>query len=726
MAEMISLTVDGKALRVVGVSGREAVGELFRLQAHVVDDVDAPVSLVGKSFSLKMTTRCDKDPLVVTGIVVRVEATYLRGTTDLSIELGPDVAVLAHGQASRVHVAMTASDVMKEVLSRAGFGDVQIKTSGSLPERPTTAQYRESDWEFLRRVGAEDGLFSVITHGDASTLSFADDSTKATSAGQRLLHRLNMGVEAKEPWVSDVEIHTAVKPQAARLRDRNPEKPKLALDESTKEGAGAHEVMVWPGRFMAVADGTARAGKVLEGLRADRLVVRGVTGSLLVRPGMIFEIDEAVLPGALTKLFCVSVELEMSDVERDAYRARFTAVPATVRYRLPWSPAPRASLGPEPTKTCGANGQEIDADASARVFAQPLWDREGAHDEKSSARLRTAQVALGHSMAIPRIGWPMLTATFDGDVDRACTVGLLFDGKHRPPYKLPDEMTRTAWQTLTTPSDDTLSEISFDDKADAELIKVAAARDMNVTIGDNEARTVGNRHVLSVEKDRTVKVSADHKLTVTKQQETTVKGDETTSVEGSRSITVKGKETVTVGGSRKEDVTKARTVDVGKSRTLKVGASMKSTAKKSLTREVLKKLSATASGAWTTQADGGLVIVTKGDGTETVAGTYAQTAKEGIQTLVKGDLSDTVAAAASVTAQGSVGDSAKGKMKVTVGAAMTATAPGIEIVAESEITIACGPSTIKITSSEVSIKAPTIAVAGPVIASSGAQVKHNP
>ncbi len=726
MARPLSLKVDGAELRVAGLSGREAVGELFRLRARVITDVEEPAKLVGKPFELELSTRCDADPLRITGIVVRVEGTHARGAMELALDLGPDVEVLAHGRASRVHLAMTSSDIVKKTLSLGGFGDTTIKTSGSLPKRPTTTQYRESDWEFALRIAAEDGLFPIITHGDATELSFTDDSTKATSAGPPLLHSTHTGLDAKTPCVTDVEIRSVVKPQSARLRDRDPEKPKLALDESKKDGAGAHEVMVWPGRFAVAADGAARAGKVLEALRADRVIVSGVTGSLRIRPGMIFEIEEALLPTGLRKLFCVSVELETSESELEAYRARWTAVPADVRYRLPWSPAKRAALGPETTQICGAKGQEIDVDASARVFAQPLWDRDGKKDEASTARIRTAQVALGHSMAIPRIGWPMLAGTFDGDIDRAWTVALLYDGKHRPPYKLPDEMTRTAWQTLTSPSDDTLSELSFDDKADAELIKVAAARDMNVAVGDNEARTVGNRHVLTVEKDRTVKVGADHKVTVAKQQETTVKGNETTTIDGSRSITVKGKESVSIGGSREEEVTSERTVDVGKARKLTVGASMKATAQKSLTREVLKKLSATAAGAWTTQADGGLVVVTKGDGTETVAGAYTQNAKEGIQTLVKGDLSDTVAAAATVTAQGSVGESAKGKMKLTVGAAMTATAPGIEIVAESEITIACGPSTIKITSSEVAIKGPTVAIAGPVIASSGAQVKHNP
>ena len=96
-----------------------------------------------------------------------------------------------------------------------------------------------------------------------------------------------------------------------------------------------------------------------------------------------------------------------------------------------------------------------------------------------------------------------------------------------------------------------------------------------------------------------------------------------------------------------------------------------------------------------------------------------------MQMLVKGDLKDTISAAHAVTAKGSVGESAKGKMKLTVGAAFNGTAPSIEIVAESEIAIVCGGSTITIKGSEIAIKTAALAVTGPIVSSNGATVKHN-
>jgi type VI secretion system secreted protein VgrG len=475
---------------------------------------------------------------------------------------------------------------------------------------------------------------------------------------------------------------------------------------------------------------TARAKRSLEALRATRLVVTGESQSLALRCGKIFEIEESSdtnktpLPEQLRRLFCIALEWTMN-IDGSAV-VQFTAVPKTTPFRLPLRPGKRVALGAETAFVRGASGQEVDADEHARVFAQPPWDRVGKNDDTCTIRSRVGQAALAHSMAIPRIGWSTLVGHHDGDVDRPWVMARLVDGTHPPPYKLPDNMTRTSWQTLTSSSDGTLSEIVFEDKRDAEQIIVNAARDLAVTIGDNEARTIGNRHVLEVTENHSVTIEADDKLTVTKDQKTTVKGAEATTIDGSRSITVKGREEASVGGTRTEKAKAARTFDVGKKRTLTVGGTMETAAKKGLTREVLKKHSLTAAGAWSTQSEGGLVVTTKGDADETVAGARTSNGKGGVQTLVKGDLDDTVAAAHAVTAGGSVGESAKGKMKLTIGAAMTATAPQIEIVGDSEITITAGGSTITIKSGEVSVKAATLAVAGPLIASNGAQVKHNP
>ncbi|MBX3222295.1 MAG: type VI secretion system tip protein VgrG [Labilithrix sp.] len=718
-----TLTVDGRTLPSGAAVGHEAVGEHFRIRIRAHGDDDKPVDLVGKDFTLKIETRTG-DALEIAGIVVSASSTYAGGAQLLDLELGPEAELLGHGQGSHVYLAESPVDVAKAVLSRAGVGQARWSVGSTPATRPYTAQYRESDWAFIERITREEGLYFFYDHDGGTTLVFADDSTSAPAVDGAFFHRTHHGTTSPERWVSTLASRTVSTTNAFSTRDRDPLKPKLDVSATSKEGDGKLEIYAWPGRVATAGAAAARAKASLEALRARRLLITGTSDSPALRCGKLFEIEEGSVAPALEKLFCIALDWTIGEDGR--FHVRFTAVPKATPFRLAERRAARAALGAETAYVRGATGQEIDADEHARVFTQPIWDRGGKKDDTCSTRARVGQPALARSMAIPRIGWGMLVGHHDDDVDRPWVMARLVDGTHPPPYKLPDNLTRTSWQTLTSPSDGTHSEIVFEDKRDAEQIDVRAARDMAVEIGDNEARTVGNRHVLEVAENRTVKVDADDKLTVTKDQTTSVKGAETTTIEGSRSITVKGKEEDSVGGKRTEKTKADRTLDVGKKRKLTVGGAMSAKSKTTFTREVLKKHTVTVGAAWTTQADGGLVTTTKGDSEETIAAARTQNGKEGMQTLVKGDLKDTIAAAHAVTAKGSVGESAKGKMKLTVGAALTATAPAVEIVAESEITIACGGATITIKSSEVSVKAPTLAIAGPLISSSGAQVKHNP
>jgi type VI secretion system secreted protein VgrG len=720
----IAFTVDGRSLVATDVAGRELVGEHFRVQVRAVGDDDKPADLVGKDFELSVKARRGEE-LKLTGIVVGASSTYTAGEQVLTIDLGPEAELLDHGQGSRVYLAMTAVVIGKDVLARAGVAAATWTLAGTAPSRPYTAQYLESDWAFLARLLGEEGIYAFYAHGSEGTkLTFANDSTKAEHVAGAFHHRMHHGTVAAEKWVASLALRASATSNAFATRDRDPLKPKLALAGKATAGDAKLEVYAWPARLASDGDVSARAKTSLEALRARRVVMTGESDSPSICCGKIFEIDEGSFAAALRKLFCIGVEWRAT--AEDPFHLTFTAVPADVPFRPAHRPAARTALGAETAYVRGASNQEIDTDEHARVIVQPTWDRDGKKDDSCSIRSRVGQASLARSMAIPRIGWGMLVSHLDGDVDRPWVMARLVDGTHPPAHTLPANMTRTSWQTLTSASDGTLSQVVFEDKKGAEQILVHAARDMVVEVGDNEARVVGNRHVLEVGADRTVTTDADEKLTVTKDQKTTVKGDETTTIDGSRSITVKGKEADSVDGNRTEEAKKDRTTDVGEKRTLTVSGAMSVKSKKGLTREILKKLTASSGAAWSTSADGGIVVTTKGDSKESVTGARTQNGKTGMQLLVKGDLKDTISAAHVVTVKGSASESAKGTMKLTVGAAFNGTAPSIEIVAESEISIVCGGSTITIKGSEVSIKTAALAITGPLVSSDGATVKHNP
>lgn len=722
----IQLTIDGRDFAAQSASGREAVGEHFRIEVQAVGKNDKPADFVGKTCTFTLQTR-DDDKLAIHGIVRRAGGSYGRGGQLLSFEIGPAVEILTLGQDTRVFLDQSTGDIVADVLSRGGFAsgsDFTAPPAGGT--RAYTTQYREDDWSFVDRLLREEGVVWFYEHGaDATKLVFLEDSTKAESLGDwphRLVHG---GAAAHLKWVSALSARTVTATTKYTTNDRDALKPALDLTAST--GDGDLEVYAWPARNLTEAGVKKRAKVALETLRADRVRIHGEAASFELRCGKLVTVTESTtLPEAYADLFVVAVDWTMGG--DGAFSATFDAIPKATPFHLPALPAARVPLGPETAFVRRAEGEEITVNDAGAAFAQPVWDRLGPKTQAATIPQRVGQIALDRSLALPRIGWTTLIGHHDDDMDRPWIMARLVDGTHPVPYKLPDNMTRTSWQTLTSGADGEhpFSEIVFEDKGGSEQLVVHAAKDMTVEIGDNEARTVGNRHVLEVTGDRKVTVDADDKLTVTKDQTTTVKGTETSTIDGNRSLTIKGKEEVTVSGARNEKAKADRTLDVGGNRKVTVSATMKTTAKKAFTREIVGKHAVSTAATWLTQVDGGLTLTAKGDGEETVAAARTSNGKEGVETIVKGDFTDSVAAAHTVTSKGSAGESAKGKMKLTVGAALTAIAPEIEISAESEITIACGGATITIKSSEVAVKAPLLAITGPMVVLDGAQVKHNP
>lgn len=717
-----TLSIDEKDYPLLACSGREAIGEHFRIDARALGHDIPPSELLGKAFTLTLTPGASTE-MTIEGVVLRARSTIHMGTEELTLTLGPAHQLLSYGQSSAVFLKKTAKDIVDAVLSGAG-APAATWSAATPPVREYSAQYRESHFDFLDRITREDGVYWFYDHDASSALTFADDASKAESVSGTFFHRRAHGVRSPEAWVSQLTSKAIARTEKLTTRDYDPQRPKLELGGDGSADAGKREIYEWPAATSDAADAKKRATSGLEALRARILVVRGRSDRFSIRVGRILEIDSTSLEGGLAKLFVIAVDWTLGTGGDPTIS--FAAVPSTTLFRLPLRPRTHASLGTETAWVRGASGQEIDVDANGDTIVQPLWDRNPKRDEHVAIRSRSGQMQLGRSMTIPRVGWSMLVGHREGDIDRPWIVARLVDGTHPLPYKLPDNKTQTAWQTLTSNADGSLSEFYFEDKKGSEMLVLHAAKDMNVEIGNDEARTVGNNHTLEVDKDRAETVDADDKLTVTLDQTTTVKGAESTTVEGSRSLTIKGNEETTVTGKRAEAVTAERTVDVGKNRKLTVTGGVTAASKKGFTREVLKKATMTTSAGWTTQTDAGLTTTTKGDASETVAATRTSIGQKGLAVAIKGDLTDTIAAAHAVTATGGASESTKAKSSLTVGAALTAIGPEIEIIGESEIAIQCGGSTITIKSSEVTIKSPAIVLAGATVVLSGAQVKHNP
>jgi len=102
----------------------------------------------------------------------------------------------------------------------------------------------------------------------------------------------------------------------------------------------------------------------------------------------------------------------------------------------------------------GPENQEIYTDEFGRVKVQFPWDLEGTNDDRSSCWLRVVQAWAGAGWGaqfIPRVGMEVIVTFPGGDLDRPIITGCVYNATHPPPFKLPDEKTRSGFRTSSTP-----------------------------------------------------------------------------------------------------------------------------------------------------------------------------------------------------------------------------------------------------------------------------------
>lgn len=724
----LELSIAGRDLPPHGVTGKASLSRLFsfRALARSTSDPPAPSDLLGQPFTLRAKDGHEQW-LTVKGVVMGVSRSLTEiGAASFDLELAPTVAPLTIGQDSRVFQDMSAVDIAKKVLQGAGIDAKTTRWSltGNYPIRTYCAQYRESDWTFIDRILAEEGIYYFFEWADdETTLVFADDSTSAPEleGGAEMPFRDEGGLVSARDSVIRVARKSALKPEAVRIRDYNFEKPRLKLD--SKAGGGALEIYDFPGRFSVPAEGDRLAKVKLEALRKRRTVVRGESGSTRLRPGLIFEMTEHPFASLNARYLLDSIEYR--SIAGGGVEVFWSAIPADVPFRAEMPPLTASPGGPQTGFVVGPSGEEIYPDDTGRARVQFHWDREGQRDDKASTWMRVGQFPLGGSMILPRVGFTALVHHLEGDIDQPLITSHLYDGASPPPYPLPANKTRTSWGTATTPGGGSVNETRFEDKAGSEEMFINASKNMSVAVGDTKQAKVGVSLTRDIGGNLDETVGSNMNVNVKTDQSLTIGGSESLSVSGSRAATIGGSELTTIGGSRSVTTTKGSSLEAKGGRTLTVGGTMTSLAGMEISRSALGSMSVTVGGSWITAAATGLDNATAGASAETVGGAKICAGATGCDTSVKGAYAETVGGAYVVAVGGNAGEQATGSMAINVGGAFMGNAPAIEIEAKSEISIRCGGASIKITKSKIEVKAPSLASPGATITKKGSKIKHN-
>ncbi|MEM6746582.1 MAG: type VI secretion system tip protein TssI/VgrG [Pseudomonadota bacterium] len=594
MAERVTLLKIPKAFteaRVVRLKGSEALSEISRFEIELTSAAEKvkPADVVAEALAFEVAVDDETAPRLFGGIITSIEAIGHMHADRFGYRLimQSSMVLTTLNRRSRIFQDVDAKAIITQILNDySGKISPKLSLQGGTGVREYTVQYDETDYDFLCRLMAEEGVYFVSVPDLKSGSTYPDTITIADSpSGYRPCIQKKVsfaagrgGYASLDAWRPGYRLHTA----AHELSDYNPLTP--TQDLLTKGAAKSSDLAftassryTYPGRYLKRAAGTTLSALKMEEEEVAAHTVSGESSYLhfaagatvnFEKPPQGFDASEAVLLEVHHDFANLVQGLDSSKgdgKDRNTYTNEFVAIPSKNSFRPP-EPARRLMPGLQTAVVVGPSSADVHVDEHMRIKVKFHWDRDAKADDTASCWIRCVQPWAGSSIGsqfIPRVGMEVLVDFIEGDPDRPIVIGCAYNASNRPPYKLPDNKVVSGFRSITSPNKSGKAlELKFVDEPDKELVYFYSGKDFERV----------------VDYDDTLKVTNDRKITV-------LEGDETTTIEkGDRKATVtKGDEVVTVdsgdhkltvsSGDQKVSIGKTSTLEAKQKITLKVGQS---------------------------------------------------------------------------------------------------------------------------------------------------------
>ena len=442
-------------------------------------------------------------------------------------EIRPWLWFLTRSENNRIFQNMTTTAIIQKILGDYNFsGDLDTKHAGSDPEREYCVQYRETDFDFIKRLCEEDGIYFYFDFlKDGVKLILADSaSTHQNMEGDHEIPFRDDEAEQQLDHIYKWESIEKVTSGKITLEDYNFEKPKADLRATASIAKGKHshkdyEVYKYPGRYREVGDGETFATTMMEAEAAGHQRWRGEGNAHNMWVGQVFDlIDHPRHAAKDMNTFLITnakqyFRLEadqadkalslLEDVEEfgltafEHSRIMIETVLKSKAFRMPFTTKKPEISGVHTAVVTGAGGDEIGVDKYGRIKVQFHWDRDGKNDDKTTCWVRTMMPWTGKGWgmaALPRVGQEVVIQFEEGDPDRPMCMGMLYNADTMPPYALPANATRTGIKTNSSKGGGGYNELMFEDKKGSELLRLEAEKDFFQVAQNNAHIKVGYPH----------------------------------------------------------------------------------------------------------------------------------------------------------------------------------------------------------------------------------------
>ncbi|XLZ73123.1 type VI secretion system Vgr family protein [Massilia sp. SR12] len=462
--------------------GREGVNELFHFEVE----------------ALSTSTSLDLGPFIGEELTIRLlqpdgsrrswhglctQAGWLGadgGVARYRLRLEPALALLRLRRDSYIFQDKSVRDIVQEVLADYPQVRVDFDISQELAPRATCTQYRESDYDFLCRILAAEGLNWRFEH---------DQNEEATQDGQSRHRVVIFDSQAKRPAVQALRFHgvraterddaidqfsarRAIAPNAVSIASWDPAQVAApAAEQASNLDAGELPAMaVYDGSeersYTASGAADGHSLLMLQALELGNKLFTGEGSARRLAAGSNFALTahERFDGDEFTTLW---VEHEARNnftpalkagpgVAPGTYRNRFASLRAAVPL-VPAATAQRlqgAALGAQTALVVGLPGSANTTERNQQVRIQFPWQRGSSAnpggashntdtegnapgDDSSGTWVRVAEALAGPnfgSQFTPRIGTEVLVDFIEGDIDRPIVVAQLYTGSDQPPF----------------------------------------------------------------------------------------------------------------------------------------------------------------------------------------------------------------------------------------------------------------------------------------------------
>ena len=585
----ISTPLGKDVLLLNGLTGQEGISRLFYFELHMVSENRSLKfeDVVGKKGTITLVLPEGEERLLngVFSSFSQAGSSMLEGGEKPTVfshykaTLVPWLWMLTRTSDCRIFQEMTVPEILEKIFKEYGFSDYKNKLQGSFGKREYCVQYRETDFNFVSRLMEEEGIFYFFEHTvDKHTLVLANSANEFKPCPLRdmINYRTSVGQEVEEDVVTDWTVSREVRPGQYTVRDFNFEKPALDLTSNlTGKGDNKYEIYDYPGEYKTKDEGEKLVGVRMQEEDLPLVVIHGASTCRGLATGYRFDLRDHYRRdfNKAYVLTAVSHSADLGESWRSSegggaleYYNTFQCVPHPSPFRPPrMTPVPVVH-GTQTAIVVGPSGEEIYTDKYGRVKVQFHWDREGKYNENSSCWIRVSSTWAGKGwgqISLPRIGQEVIVDFLEGDPDRPIIVGRVYNADSMPPYKLPDEMTKSTIKTYSSKGGGGFNEIRLEDKKGEEQLFLHAEKEMDLRVKNDCREWIGRDTHLIVKRDQKELIERDEQTVIKRDlieevgrdHHVKIKGKEAIEITGAQSIAVKGNVTEEISGNHSESTT---------------------------------------------------------------------------------------------------------------------------------------------------------------------------